>query len=96
MSRPGSHATLSRMALAHFYMHMGAGWWLLASAGMLIFWGLVIWAAAAVMRSRGAADTSSPRAILESRLARGEISIEEYQHLRDALDPTSGSTPAHP
>jgi putative membrane protein len=83
--------------LAYLYHHdMGAGWWVLMTGGMIIFWGLVIWAVISVLRNRGTANAATPRELLDSRLARGEISIEEYRRLREALDPAGGPTPAHP
>jgi len=71
-------------------MHdVGAGWWIVMSLGMIAFCGLVIWAVVAVLRgtwpsSRTDADTP-PAEILKRRLARGEITTEEYEQLRDAL-----------
>ncbi len=74
-----------------FYMHsFGWGWWLLMSIGMVAFWGLVIWGIVALVRGGGsvrgqAAESERPLDILQRRLARGEISTEEYEELRDAL-----------
>jgi putative membrane protein len=75
-----------------FYMHsFGWGWWLLMSIGMVAFWGLVIWGIVALVRGGGsghghdASDSDRPLDIVQRRLARGEISTEEYEELRDAL-----------
>ena len=75
-----------------FYMHsFGWGWWLLMSIGMVAFWGLVIWGIVALARGGGsrreqlASEPNQPLDILQRRLARGEISTEEYEELRDAL-----------
>jgi putative membrane protein len=74
-----------------FYAH-NIGWagWLLMSIGMVAFWALVIWAI--VVLVRGTAQPQPPRVdakrpldVLQSRLARGEISVDEYERLRDAL-----------
>ncbi len=75
-------------------MHdVGAGWWVLMTIGMIAFWALVIWGVVTLVRGlpsdrrgdRGAAPGQTPMEILGGRLARGEISPEEYQRLRDAL-----------
>jgi putative membrane protein len=78
-----------------YYMHdIGWGGWLLMSLGMVAFWGLVIWAIVALVRGgsskpqqpgREADQSDQPLDILQRRLARGEISVEEYEELRDAL-----------
>jgi putative membrane protein len=78
-----------------FYMHnadsIGWGWWLLMSVGMVAFWGLVIWGIVALVRG-GTSNPSPPEKepdrpleILQRRLARGEISVEEYEKLHDSL-----------
>ena len=76
-----------------WYWGGGVHWWgwLLGTIGMVAFWGLVIWAiwyfVTAVTRrpeDRPPAN-SDPKAILDERLARGEIDAEEYRHLRDVL-----------
>ena len=75
-------------------MHdLGAGWWIVMSLGMIAFWALVIWAVAAAARGtfadRRRQDSSTtepgPLEILQRRLARGEISPEEYKHVRETL-----------
>jgi putative membrane protein len=75
-----------------WFMHdIGWGWWLLMSVGMVGFWALVIWGIVALARG-GTSGLHSPKEeadrpldILQRRLARGEISVEEYEQLRDAL-----------
>ena len=81
----------------------GGGWvWWQAGlmwAGMLVFWGLLIWAVCALITSltrrtglpHGSGDA---RSILDVRLARGEISPEEYQRLRDLIDARSHHAPS--
>jgi putative membrane protein len=67
-------------------------------AGMLIFWGLVIWGSyMLITRSRRADGGFRPggdaRRILDQRLARGEIDEAEYRHLRDLIE--SKDRPQH-
>jgi putative membrane protein len=59
--------------------------------GMLVFWGLLIWAIYALVTtatrkpaSRDSHD-GDPRQTLDQRLARGEIDAAEYERLRDLL-----------
>ena len=67
------------------YSHDGGWWWLMAITST-IFWlailagviALVVWASRDTGRL-GPARRPSARAILEERLARGEISPEEFQ-----------------
>ena len=75
-----------------FYMHgIGWGWWLLMSFGIVAFWGLVIWGIVVLVRGGSSAPrqpeqgTDQPIEIMQRRLARGEVSLEEYEELRDAL-----------
>jgi len=57
---------------------------------MVAFWGLVIWlvyyfVVGAIRDSRRHDQGDSARAILDQRLARGEIDAEEYRRLRDLM-----------
>ena len=77
----------------------GGGWpfWEVALmwVGMVAFWGLLIWAAYALITSATRRPSPSPgsgecrgddaRCILDQRLARGEIDADEYRQLRDVL-----------
>jgi putative membrane protein len=78
-----------------FYMHgIGWGWWLLMSVGMLAFWALVVYGILWLVRGGSLVDPreasqESPKAILRRRLARGEISVEEYERLLKAIEPPS-------
>ncbi|MEU2236546.1 MULTISPECIES: SHOCT domain-containing protein [Streptomyces] len=69
------------------------GWgWFAMSAGMVLFWGLLITAAVLVFRTLDRAagrparqGSTRPEEILGERLARGEIDEEEYRRRLSAL-----------
>ncbi|MFE2560940.1 MULTISPECIES: SHOCT domain-containing protein [Streptomyces] len=70
------------------------GWgWFAMSAGMLLFWGLLITVAVMLLRTLGRAGerpvgsrpATSAEQILGERLARGEIDEEEYRRRLAAL-----------
>jgi putative membrane protein len=85
------------------FWYGNAGWpfWEVALmwAGMIAFWGLLIWAVYALITGsarrtgagtpagghQGEEPTGHARRILDERLARGEIDTDEYQRLRDVL-----------
>ena len=75
-----------------WYMH-DVGWagWLLMSVGMVAFWGLVAYVIVTIVRG-GTPGRSErvgdepPGDVLRRRLAAGEISVEEYQRLREVLE----------
>jgi putative membrane protein len=82
--------------------HTGLGWagWTLMTLGMIAFWGAIVWAVIAVLRARNAyrqPPSARPGEILSGRLARGEITEEEYVRARDLLEdsgaPTSSNEP---
>ena len=88
----------------------GDGWtggsWVVMGL-MAMFWiallGVAIWAAVHLLRRDGTVTptTPPPRAILDRRLAAGEIDAEQYAQLRRLLEghsagPTSADTPARP
>lgn len=72
-----------------WYWNGGVHWWgwLLGFAVMIAFWGLIVWGAwylLSGMTSRpteGRPDTRDAKAILDERVARGEIDAEEYRRL---------------
>ncbi len=72
-------------------MHdIGWGWWLVMSIGMVAFWGLVIYGIVLLVRGqpqppRQEPPEERPEDILKRRLARGDISPEQYRELQDAL-----------
>ncbi|MGD1218389.1 SHOCT domain-containing protein [Streptomyces krungchingensis] len=74
-----------------WYDHGGWGWFAM-SAGMVLFWALIIAVAVLLFRAldrpRGHTGTpATPPAedILRERLARGEIDEDEYRRRLDAL-----------
>ena len=79
----------------HWAWWQGGLMWL----AMLAFWGLLIWAAYALItnltRRPGTPDRSDDaRRILDQRVAKGEISPEEYQRLRDLIESGSQHEPS--
>jgi putative membrane protein len=72
--------------------------------GMIVFWALLIWGIYALVNSstgrpgRSRETGTDARLILDERLARGEIDMEEYRRLRDVISQdgprTSPRTPA--
>ena len=82
------------------HMDWGDGWWVLIALGMVLYWGLVIFAVVWVVRELGARreparrpDRDDPLGILDRRLAEGAISAEDYRERRSILDGTTDSTP---
>ena len=77
-----------------FYMHgAGWGWWVLMSIGMVAFWAAVIYffvwlirGAPARQADEKARDDDTPLELLGRRLAAGEISVDEYNERREALE----------
>jgi putative membrane protein len=75
-----------------FYMHdIGWGWWLMMSIGMVAFWALLVYGLVWLLRGdrgqqREAVPEQGPDEILKRRLAAGEITIAQYENLREALD----------
>ena len=72
--------------------HDGMGWWMLfGGMGMMAFWaifiGLVVWSVSRVAggREKRGEQSQSPIDIVERRLARGEISMDEFEDLKRAL-----------
>ena len=76
-------------------------WWQggLMWIGMIVFWGLLIWAAYALItnltRKPGTPDSGDDAVrILDQRLARGEIDADEYHRLRDLIANGDRRSPA--
>jgi putative membrane protein len=84
------------------YTHnFGWGWWLPLSVGMVAFWGVVIYGVVWLLRggSRQRPERpppEHPREILELRLVRGEISVEEYERLTATIERSSHERPREP
>lgn len=75
--------------------HAGLGWlgWTVMSVGMVAFWGLVAWAIVAIVRTGrpgGSKGSTRPEDVLAGRLARGEISTDEYVRARQLIDAHPG------
>lgn len=70
--------------------NVGWAWWLLMSIGMVAFWGLLIYAVFVLVRGPHPGEQSerpeTPETLLKRRLASGEISVAEYEELREALE----------
>jgi uncharacterized membrane protein len=65
--------------------------------GMLAFWSLLIWLVyylvSSAKRDPGAPEMGrAAKGILDDRLARGEINVEEYRRLRDTM---ASEQPSH-
>jgi len=65
----------------------GGGWWILMMVIMVLFWAAVIavavWAVSHFTGARG--QSKSPLDIAKERLAKGEISEEEFERLKQKL-----------
>jgi putative membrane protein len=84
-----------------WHMGDGWGWWMVMGwVWMVAFWGLVIWAVYALitrtsdtddLRSR---EDSGPGAqeILAQRYARGELSADEFEQMRERLTRPAGES----
>ena len=77
-----------------FYGNGGWNPWMLALmvCGMLLFWAFVIWGAVVLFRGSrpaGHGPQLDSGQILRDRLARGEISSEEYESLRKLISSAS-------
>jgi putative membrane protein len=73
-----------------FEMHDGWGWWMVFGwIWMVVFWGLIIWAVATLLRYLGARDSgqrpSNATTIVEERFARGEITRDQFEEMRKTL-----------
>ncbi len=73
--------------------HDGMGWWMVfAGGGMLAFWVVVVGVVTWVIRRSGYSNRPdrdgdvSPVRIARRRLASGEITLEQFEELRKALE----------
>lgn len=61
------------------------GWW--GWILMVLFWvGVAALAVWLVRQTRSGAGRSDPRTVLDERLARGEIDVDEYRRIKEELD----------
>lgn len=72
--------------------------WFLGAVGMVVFWGLIIWGVWYLMSGSfrqmgGPPGSGGAKRILDERLARGEITPDEYRHLRDVMGDHGPSGP---
>ncbi len=77
--------------------HTGAGWgwWMLFGwLWMVVFWGLIVWAVYAVITrferrpaDRPPRDEETALDILERRYARGELTSDQFEEMRQRLTP---------
>jgi putative membrane protein len=66
---------------------IGTGWMIVMMLGMVLFWGLIILGAVWILREalgRGG-SAGDPLAILDRRLAAGEITVSEYEERKKRL-----------
>lgn len=74
---------------------MGSGWWIVMMVGMVAFWAIVIygivWLVQQAARGTRGSERTSPRELLDERLARGEIDVEEHARRAAALASSGGA-----
>lgn len=81
---------------------VGAGWWVVMMAGIVVFWGVVVLVGARLLRdgfqrNQSAPPSETPTAVLQRRLAEGAITVDEYEQRRRALtEPAPADAPAAP
>jgi putative membrane protein len=91
----------------YYYDTGGTHWglWIVMILAMLAFFGILAWAVVTIIRQRDSqhlGGIQSPTAnggpdplrILDERLARGEIEIDEYTRRRDLLRGAGPATPS--
>ncbi len=66
----------------------GAGGWVLTVVAWAAVVGLVVWAVCRMFPERHDPD---PRALLDARLASGDLDLETYRRLRDELRDTAAT-----
>lgn len=73
----------------------GPGWWIVMGVMMIVFWGLVVAGIVWLVRFLGQGGhrrEASALELLDQRLARGEVSVEEYEERRRALRKSGADT----
>jgi putative membrane protein len=86
-------ASLSLLLFADAWgMHdgdVGSGWMIAMMLGMVLFWGLVVvgvvWLLREAIGRSHHGPGVDPLAILDRRLAEGQISVEEYEQRKKTL-----------
>lgn len=67
---------------------IGSGWGIVMMIGMMLFWValfcLAVWLVRTVTGPR-TSEQKTPLEVLQHRLAQGEISVEDYDRLREKL-----------
>ena len=75
---------------------IGAGWMIVMMLGMVLFWGLVIIGVVWLLRETSSRSHHGPKvdplAILDRRLAEGQISVEEYERRKRTLSASEQTT----
>lgn len=81
------------------------GMWVVMIVGTAAFWAAVFLTVRALYIGRDTTDSPTPAGsgsassekvdLLEQRLARGEITVEEYLHLRAEIEVLPGRRPDH-
>ena len=69
---------------------VGTGWMIVMMLGMVVFWGLVIIGILWLLRESIGRGHNDPVAILDRRLADGQISVKEYEQRRKVLSNERG------
>jgi putative membrane protein len=69
---------------------IGAGWWIVMMLGMVVFWAFVIVGIVWLLREAIGRGQHDPLAILDQRLAEGQISVKEYEQRRKVLGSERG------
>lgn len=82
---------LAQNVASHGHHDMSGGWWIVMMIGMFLFWALIAVAIVWGVRTWAggqqlAGKQSTPKDVLERRLAEGEISVEEYEERRRVLN----------
>jgi len=83
----------------HWNHSYGTGMWVGMVGGTLLGWILLVGLGYLVVRSLldvRSPTSSDPVAVLDRRLARGEIDIDDYRRRREMLSPRSGTQPPEP
>jgi putative membrane protein len=81
------------MAMMWGWGGMAWGGWIFMALFWVVLIGLIVWAVAGLFpagRRQDEQPRQTPEEILDLRLARGEVSIEDYQEMRAELRGRSG------